>query len=88
MRTTIELPDDVLLRAKEQAAKLGMDINQFIAVAITKQVGLAGDYRSALALPKPRSPLPTISAGGTIANVTSELQSQLQEEEDIASYNR
>ncbi len=87
MRTTIDLPDEVLHRAQERAAEQGVDINQFIAAAIAKEVGRAPGLKSA----KPsRSKLPTIRGRGTatIPNVSPELQAQLQEEEDLASHNR
>jgi hypothetical protein len=90
MRTTIDLPEDVLRRAQAQAAQQGVDVNQFIAAAIAKQVGEAAARPPAAPSPRSRSPLPTIQGRGTgtILNVTPELQAQLQEEEDLASYNR
>jgi len=90
MRTTIDLPEEVLLRAQQQAAQQGVDVNQFIAAAIAKQVGGASGHQPAFSPQRSRRPLPTIQArgAGPIANVTPELQAQLQEEEDLASYNR
>jgi len=88
MRTTIDLPEEVLHRAQERAAQQGVDVNQFIAAAIAKEVGGAAGLKPAA--PPPRSKLPTIRGRGTgtIPNVTPELQAQLQEEEDLASHNR
>jgi hypothetical protein len=90
MRTTIDLSEEVLHRAQEQAAQQGLDVNQFIAAAIAKAVNGAAGLKVALPGQQPRSKLPTIQGRGTgiIPNVTPELQAQMQEEEDLASYNR
>ena len=90
MRTTIELPEEVFSRAQEQASRQGVDENQFIAAAVMQQVSAAGNGRPASAQPLPRSKVPTIQGRGTgtIANVTSELEAQIQEEEDLASHRR
>jgi hypothetical protein len=85
MRTTIDLPDDLLRRAREEAAQRGLDVNEFIAAAIAKEVPVPSTLISS-----PRSKLPTIKARGsaTIPNISSELQARLDEEEDLASYHR
>ena len=90
MRTTIELPEEVFSRAQEQASQQGVDVNQFIAAAVMQQVSAVGNGRPASAQPRLRSKLPTIQGKGTgtIANVTPELEAQLQEEEDLASHRR
>jgi hypothetical protein len=88
MRTTIDLPEEVLQRAQVQAAQQGVDVNQFIAAAIAKEVNGGVGRKSASS--QQRSKLPTIQGRGTgtIPDLTPELQAQLQEEEDLASYNR
>lgn len=88
MRTTIDLPEEVLHRAQEQAAQRGVDVNQFIAAVIAKAVSGGAGLKPAA--PPQRSKLPTIQGGGTgtILDATPELQARLQEEEDLASYNR
>jgi hypothetical protein len=90
MRTTIDLPEEILRRAQEQAARQGVDVSQFLAVAIGRQVGVADGATPVSTAPCPRSPLPTIRGRetGTIPSVTPELQSQAQEEDDLASYRR
>jgi hypothetical protein len=90
MRTTIDLPEDVLQRAQAQAAQQGVEVSQFIAAAVAKQLGDAVARPPAAVTTRPRSLLPTIQGRGTgtILNVTPELQAQVQHEEDLASHNR
>lgn len=38
MKTTIDLPDDVFQQAQQQAAQRGLDVDQFLAAAVTKMV--------------------------------------------------
>ena len=38
MRTTIDLPEEVLRQAQRQAAQQGMDVNQFIAAAVSEKM--------------------------------------------------
>jgi hypothetical protein len=88
MRTTIELPEDVFSQAQEQASQQGLDVNQFIAAAVMRQLSAHGAARPASAQSRPRSKLPTIQGKESIANVTPELAAQIQEEEDLASHRR
>lgn len=90
MRTTIDLSEEVLHRAQEQAAQQGLDVNQFIAAAIARAVNGAVGLKAASPEQRPRSKLPTIQGRGTgtIPNVTPELQAQAQEEDDLASHSR
>jgi hypothetical protein len=90
MRATIELPEEVFNRAREQASQQGVDVGQFLASAIAQQVGLAASSERPAPSPRARSRLPTIQGRGTgaIPNVTAELAAQTQEEEDLASHRR
>ena len=38
MRTTIELPDELLARAKSKAASSGLSLKEFVALAIEHQL--------------------------------------------------
>ena len=89
MSTTIDLPEEAFRDVQQQAGQEGMDVSQFIADAISRQVSAATVLAPASAPQRSRSKLPTIAGRGTsaITNVTPELQTQLQEEEDLASYN-
>lgn len=90
MRTTIDLPEAVLHCAEEQAARQGVDVNQFLVATIAREVGGMAGPMPGLPARRQRSPLPTIRGRGegAIPNVTSELEARAQEEEDLASYRR
>ena len=54
MRTTVELPDHLLTRARNQAARSGITLKEFFIEAV--------EQRLASAAPKTRRPPPTIGA--------------------------
>ena len=90
MRTTVDLPEAVFRLAQEQATQRGVEVNQFIAAAIVKEVSTATPVKAMPPEPRTRSRLPAIKGKGTgtIPDVTPALQARVQEEEDLASYQR
>lgn len=86
MRTTLELPDPLFRKIKAKAAMEGVTLKHLLTVFVEN--GL----ESALSLPRParRSKLPVIKrrGKGIIPNLTPELQSAVQEEEDLAKLGR
>ena len=86
MRTTLELPDAVFRKVKAKAAMEGITLKQLLADYVSK--GL--EDTSASPRPRRRSKLPVVKrrGSGVIPNLTAELQSTLQEEEDLAKLSR
>jgi hypothetical protein len=86
MRTTLELPDAVFRKLKVKAALKGTTLKQLLADFVNK--GLE-DTPSA-PHPRRRSKLPVIRrrGRGVIPNLTAELQSTLQQEDDLAKLSR
>jgi len=86
MRTTLELPDALFRKVKAKAAMDGLTLKELLANYVHN--GLKN------APPAPhagrRSKLPVIKRRGRMAipNVTSELQSKLQHEDDLAKLRR
>jgi hypothetical protein len=60
MRTTIELPDELMTRAKVKAAQEGISLKEFFISA------LGGYLSSPPAARKRRTGIPTITTGGTV----------------------
>jgi hypothetical protein len=86
MRTTLELPDAVFRRLKAKAALEGISLKQLLADYVNK--GL--EETPSAPHPRRRSKLPVIKRRGRsiIPNLTAELQSKLQEEDDFAKLSR
>jgi hypothetical protein len=86
MRTTLELPDDLFREVKAKAALQGITLKQLLANYVHN--GL----KNGLSVPRTgrRSRLPIIKrrGRGSIPNLTPELQSKLQQEDDLAKLSR
>ncbi len=87
MRTTVDLPDELLRQAKAKAALEGSTLKDLLTTYIERglrQVPTAGDRV------RRRSPLPIIRRRGKqpIPNLTSELQDKLEHIEDRAKLDR
>jgi hypothetical protein len=56
MRTTVDIPDAVLDRARVRAAELGISLKKFVAEAVTKKVvdGLTIHTKKSTLAPLPR----------------------------------
>lgn len=64
MRTTVELPDDLLIRAKTRAAREGVSIKVLFIQALEQKLSDAPI--------KPRLDPPVLRTGGRVFNVTRE----------------
>ena len=86
MRTTLELPDVLFRKAKAKAAMEGITLKRLL----TSYVENGLDNPSPVRQMGRRSKLPVIKrrGHGVIPNLTSELQSRIQEEEDLAKLSR
>jgi hypothetical protein len=87
VRTTLDLPDDLFRQVKAKAALEGATLKQtltrYIESGLRQPARLSGQ-------PARRSPLPVVPrrGKGVIPNLTAELQARLEEEEDLAKFNR
>lgn len=87
MRTTIDVPDELFRRLKAKAALEGTTLRLLVTGLI--RTGLGKSER-----PSPtrrrRSKLPTIRSRGNwiVPNLTSELQANLDEQDDLVRYGR
>ena len=90
MKTTIDLPEQILRGAQLTAARLGLGLSEFIASAIAREINIPPATKPPSGQNRPRSELPSIKARGKggIPNITAALQAQLEDEEDLGSYNR
>lgn len=92
MRTTIDLPDDLLRQAKSRAALDGLKLKDLIARYVAR--GLAGAEQppvSDTATGRQRSPLPMIpraSTGKPIPALSNAELAQIELEEDLAKHVR
>lgn len=86
MRTTLDLPDDLFRQVKAKAAIEGLTLKDLLTAFVVS--GLQ-QPKTAVA-PGGRSKLPAIKRRGKrfIPNLTSELQAQVDKEEDIARFER
>ncbi|MDQ3564033.1 MAG: hypothetical protein M3436_07805 [Pseudomonadota bacterium] len=88
MRTTIDLPDDLLRQAKARAALDGLKLKDLIARYVAR--GLAGAERPPAGdtrTERQRSPLPVIpraSTGKPIPALSNAELAQIELEEDLA----
>jgi hypothetical protein len=87
MRTTLDLPDDLFRKVKAKAAVEGTSLKTLLRRYIE------GGLRHPVTLPgktSKRSPLPIIKARNRkpIPNLTPQLQSALEEEQDFAKLDR
>jgi len=64
MRTTLEMPDELLTRAKQRAEREGLTMKMFFILAVEEKL--------ADAPLKPRLEPPTLRTGGLTFNVTRE----------------
>lgn len=92
MRTTIDLPDDLLRQAKARAALDGLKLKELIARYVAQ--GLAGGEQPPAddtATRRQRSPLPVIpraSTGTPIPALSNAELAQMELEEDLAKHVR
>jgi len=86
MRTTLDLPDAVFRKAKAKAALEGISLKALL----THYVSRGLEDSSHTPRPKRRSELPVIRRKGdiTIPDLTAQLQSTFEEEEDLAKLMR
>lgn len=87
MRTTLDLPDDLFRRVKAKAALKGVTLKDLLTGYV--QNGLREGTRSP-ADSRPRSRLPVIRKREKrlIPNLTSQLQAEIEEKEDLARLDR
>ena len=87
MRTTLDLPDGLFRQVKAKAALEGATLKDILARYI--ESGLQQPARPG-GEPARRSALPTVPkrGKGVIPNLTPELQARLEEEEDLAKFDR
>jgi hypothetical protein len=87
MRTTLDLPDELFRQVKAKAALEGASLKELLTRFI--QSGLRQPLPPARE-PAQRSRLPVIPRRGrrVIPNLTPDLQSRLEEEEDFAKLRR
>jgi hypothetical protein len=86
MKTTVELPDEILRQAKEQAGREGLDLEQFISNAI---INILTADRSAppTAGRAARVSLPLIkSKGRGSLKLADDVMAALELHEDFAKY--
>jgi len=84
MRTTIDLPEDLLRRAKATAALRGMKMKDLVAELV--QMGLDNPTRASLVRKGMNSPIPvTIPATGTKipSRTNAEIFEMLDREDDL-----
>ena len=86
MKTTVELPDEVLRKAREQAEREGLDLNRFISGLIIKFLTAQTPAREQLARGS-RVSLPLIrSKGKGPLTVADDVMAALEMEEDLARH--
>ncbi len=87
MRTTLDLPDDLFRRMKAKAALQGLTLKELLAQCVL--MGLQNQTGEEVS-PRQRSKLPVIKrrGKGVIPSLTPELQSKLEEEDDLAKLER
>jgi hypothetical protein len=86
MRTTVDLPDELLRQIKAKAALEGMTLKELLTAYIFS--GLRQPTPSKAATPRSKIPVIKRSGKSRIPNVTPELQAQLEEEEDFEKLRR
>ena len=86
MKTTVELPDDVLRKAKEQAQREGLDLDRFISSVIIQFVAAAHVAPATMAQPS-RVELPLIASKGKgPLKVSDDVMAASDMEEDLARH--
>ena len=92
MRTTIDLPDDLLRQVKARAALNGLKLKDLITHFVEQ--GLKQGSRPVVGdepLPRQRSPLPVIekaATGKSIPALSRDELARIEEDEDLAKYDR
>lgn len=86
MKTTVELPDDVLRKAKEQAQREGLDLERFISSVIIQFVA-AAHVVPATTAQSSRVALPLIASKGKgPLQVSDDVMAASDMEEDLARH--
>lgn len=86
MKTTVELPEEVLRKAREQAEREGLDLERFISSVITKFVTAQTSARGQVAR-GPRVSLPLIRTKGKgPLTVPDDVMAASEMEEDLARH--
>jgi hypothetical protein len=86
MKTTVELPDEILRQAREQASREGLDLEQFISKAI---INILTSERCVTPAPRRASPvsLPLIkSKGKGTLKLGDEVMAALELHDDFTKY--
>ena len=86
MRTTVDLPDELLRQIKAKAALEGMTLKELLTAYIFS--GLRQPMPSKATTPRSKIPVIIRSGKSRILNVTPALQAQLEEEEDLEKLRR
>ena len=85
MRTTVDLPDDLFRAAKAEAASRGESLKEFLARAVTHELGSAAPSRQR----GRRVKLPLIEGtSGRKINLTNEMIEEIFEAEDVEKYGK
>lgn len=85
MRTTVDLPDDLFRAAKSEAAARGESLKDFLARAVTHELGSAAPPRQR----GRRMKLPIIpSSGGPKIRLTNEQIEEIFAAEDAEKYGK
>ncbi|MCB9766820.1 MAG: hypothetical protein H6752_01395 [Candidatus Omnitrophica bacterium] len=80
MRTTIDLPDDILKKAKIAAVERGTTLRELVSRALSRELGLEKPPKSPRK--KVQFPIFTSKSPGTM-EVTREDLARLEDEEDV-----
>jgi hypothetical protein len=86
MKAIIDLPDEVFDQARQQAARRGLDVNQFLSAAVTKMV-----QASQPPVPRPggrRVEFPIIKSKGGVLRITADEIAEIEAGEEAEYYAR
>jgi hypothetical protein len=86
VKTTIELPDDLFRKLEKQAAQKGVDVAQFVTLAVTQAVNTS--LNPAHQLGPKRVDFPLIESKGQVIALTSETIAQAETKEEAERYGR
>lgn len=83
MRTTVHLPDDLLVRAKQKAAADGRTLTSLIEEGLRSVLNSGANAASARVLPRVSPPI-SVHSGGLLPGLDPDkLNTQMQELEDL-----
>ena len=87
MRTTLELPDDLLKRAKIEAVERGTTLRELVGAALERELSEPASVRSNAARKRVRFPIFDSTAPGAL-RLTGEPIAKLEADEDARRHGR